>query len=442
MQVARTTQRVEVEPYRTRPRWIEEVLRGVLTILFGLLIPFTLNLFIAVLGSYLVLDGVLDLIITRRHEGQRAYRMFFIGLVSIALGVISLVTPKATLFLIVVVISTRMIFRGFRVITDAHRSRRAYEGLTWLLGIVLLLSGLALIGNALWSVLAHVAPTSLNIIVLCMSSYALVDGTYLLARGLLLRFKPAVFVAPQGKAGSSPDVPADLPTTTRRAVIFVRHSGANGLGHVGWAFEWHNGWFNAGSLENEQGKAFTRPQKMDFWSAHTLDPIAAMQKQHKIYDEYKVFYVTQPHPKDAWRTVVWESQQPYTAVRHNCGDVVYDILRAYGTSGLLDPAEEPVPNDWYDALPGRSYLIAEHPTIPLHLHQMSKRGLTTREIMLTIPERARGTAPPWRVNGWRAWQELSGPWEKMLRDMGVLFASVGRLVAKRQVHQEHTTSRV
>ncbi len=432
MQETLPKQRVQVEPYHSRLWWKEEVLRGVVTILFGLLIPFTLNIFIAALGIYLVLDGALDLITTGRHETPRTFLTYLIGLVSIALGVISLVTPRATLFLIVVVISTRMIFRGFRVIIDARRSRRTYEGLTWLFGIVLMLSGLALLGNALWSVLAHVAPSSLIIVVLFLSIYALVDGVYLLARGLLLRLKPAVFIAPKGKAGSSPEIPADLPPTTRRGVIFVRYAGANGLGHVGWAFEWNNGWFNAGSLENEQGKAFARPQEMDFWSAHTLDPIGTMQKQPRIYDEYKVLYVTQPRSKDAWRTVVWESRQPYTAVRHNCSDVVYDILRAYGTSGLLDPVEEPVPNDWYDALPGSSYLIAEHPTIPLHLHRMSKRDLATREIMLTIPERVQETPPPWRVNDWRAWQELSGPWDKMLRDMRTLFVSVARPVVRRR----------
>jgi hypothetical protein len=66
------------------------------------------------------------------------------------------------------------------------------------------------------------------------------------------------------------------------------------------------------------------------------------------YDAYKVLYVTRPRPKQAWRTVIWESRQPYAVLRHNCSDVVYDILRSYGTSGLLDPVEELASNDWYD----------------------------------------------------------------------------------------------
>jgi hypothetical protein len=350
---------------------------------------------------------------------------------SIALGVICLLNSRATLFLIVVIISTRMIFRGARAIMDARRSQHTYAGFTWLFGIVLLLGGLALLSNALGSVLTHGVPFSLIILVLFMSSYALVDGLYLLGRGLLLLLKPAVFIAPQGKPGSSADIPADLPATTRRAVIFIRHVAANGFGHVGWAFEWNTGWFNVGAVENEQRKAVASPQEMGFWSAHTLDPIGTMQKHLLTYDEYKVVYVTKPRPKDAWRTVIWESRQPYTLLRHNCSDVVYDILRAYGTSGLFDPVGEPVPNDWYEALPGCSYLIADHPTIPLHLHCMSKREPATREIMLMIPACAQGTAPPWRVKGWRAWQEVSGTWDKMLRDLRTLFVAAARLLTRR-----------
>ena len=182
MQETLTKQRVQVEPYHSRLRWKEEVLRGVVTILFGLLIPFTLNIFIAALGIYLVLDGALDLIITRRRETPRTFLTYLIGLVSIALGVISLVAPRATLFLIVVVISTRMIFRSLRVIIDARRSRHTYAGFTWLFGILLLLVGLALLSNAFLSVLEHSLPYSLIIVVLFMSAYALVDGVYLLGR--------------------------------------------------------------------------------------------------------------------------------------------------------------------------------------------------------------------------------------------------------------------
>jgi len=205
------------------------------------------------------------------------------------------------------------------------------------------------------------------------------------------------------------------------------------LGHIGWAFEWNNGWFNAGSVENQAGKPFVKPQDMGFWSVHTLDPIGAMQKQAITYDEYKVYFVTQPLPKDAWKTVIWESRQSYSVLRHNCNDVAYDILRAYGVTELLDPVEGLVPNDWYDAQAGPSYIIQESPIIPIHLHLMSKRELVMKEIMLTIPPYIQGTPPPWRVNGWRVWYELNYTLDKMVRDVRTLFVSIGKRVTKHQV---------
>jgi len=208
------------------------------------------------------------------------------------------------------------------------------------------------------------------------------------------------------------------------------------LGHVGWAFEWNNGWFNAGALENEEGTPITRPQEMGFWCAHTLSPIEDVQRRGMGYDAYKVLYVRHPRPKEAWRTVIWESRQPYAVLRHNCSDVVYDILRSYGSSGLLDPVEEPAPNDWYDGLPGRSYLIADYPTIPLHIQQMSKRPLSTREILLTIPAHVQGTQPPWRVQGWRAWQEFDGMRDKMFRDLRTLFVETKTHVTGQRDHSQ------
>ncbi len=157
-----------------------------------------------------------------------------------------------------------------------------------------------------------------------------------------------------------------------------------------------------------------------------------MLKASSSYDEFKLFYVVQPRPKEAWRTVIWESRQPYSALRHNCNDVAYDILRAYGVVELLDPAQEHVPNDWYDALPGRSYAVAEHPVIPLHLRIRSQRELPLNEILLTIPPHIQGMPPPWRMRGWRAWQELTLGYDKMLKDMGALFVSLGSRVLRRQ----------
>ena len=410
-----------------------ETIRGVVNIIFGIILithtTFTLHLLIYALGIYLLVDGTLDIfrIATGKRETQRKFSNYLFGIMSILLGLISFFSPIATIFIIVAVIAIRIFIRGLKVIIDARRSRRKYEGLAWIFGILLMIFGLAIFVGENTRLVTFV------LFIVFIVLYAFFDGIYLIIRGLLLRFAPSAVVAKKfGIPEGIPDVPSDMPLTTRRAIVFVRHIGANGLGHIGWAFEWNNGWFNAGSVENSAGKAFAKPDDMGFWTAHTLDPIGAMQKQALTYDEYKVYYVTEPRPKDAWKTVIWESRQPYSVLRHNCNDVAYDVLRAYGVTELLDPVEGLVPNDWFDAQPGPGYIIQETPVIPIHLHLMSKRELIRKEILLTIPQHVQGTPPPWRVNGWRAWYELNYTLDKMMKDVSALFVSMGKFVTRRQ----------
>jgi uncharacterized membrane protein HdeD (DUF308 family) len=433
MQKTLTKKIFQPEHYHTRLWWME-VIRGAVNIAFGIIlishIGFTIRFLIYALGVYLLIDGVLDIykVATGRSDIRHKFTNYLAGMLSIVLGLISFVSPIATGFFIVAVIAVRIISRGVRVLIDARRSQHKYEGLTWFFGILLMLFGLAVFLSQSFR------SFTLVLIVIFIVVYTFCDGLYLLVRGLLLRFAPSLYTASIAEAPERLlDLPANFPPTTRRAIVFVRHPGANGLGHIGWAFEWNNGWFNAGSVENKERKPFAQPQEMGFWSAHTLDPIGVMQKQPVPYDEYKIFYVKQPCPKGAWMTVIWESREPYVILRHNCVDVAYDILRAYGATDLLDPAEEVVPNDWYDALPGRSYVIEENPAIPLHLHKMSKRELATKEILLTIPPHVNGTPPPWRVNGWRAWQELNRALDKMLIDVRTLYVSMSNLLKRRRL---------
>jgi uncharacterized membrane protein HdeD (DUF308 family) len=432
MQETRIGQTLHTNEFHTRLWWME-VVRGVVNIIFGIILyvhpNFTIRILFYALGIYLIIDGTLDIfkIATSKRETQRKFTNYLFGIISILLGLISFFSPTVTIFFIGILIACRIFIRGFKVIIDARRSRRKYEGLTWIFGILLMLFGLAIF---LGEETRHF---TFLLFILFIVLYALCDGIYLVVRGLLLRFAPSFVVArkfaiPEG----IPDLPADLPATTRRAIVFVRHPGANGLGHIGWGFEWNNGWFNAGSVENQAGKPFVKAQDMGFWTVHTLDPIGAMQKQAITYDEYKVYYVTEPRPKDAWKIVIWESRQPYSVLRHNCNDVAYDILRAYGATELLDPVEGLVPNDWYDAQPGPSYIIQETPIIPIHLHLMSKRELIRKEIILTIPAHVQGTPPSWRVNGWRAWYELNYTLDKMLKDVSSLFASMSKFITRRQ----------
>jgi hypothetical protein len=187
----------------------------------------------------------------------------------------------------------------------------------------------------------------------------------------------------------------------------VRRNGAMGMGHVGWAFEWPTGWFNAGSVENRLGGAYEPPGKTDFWSVHTQKPLASLYEYGPTYDEFKVFDVPHPHPHEAWKTVVWISRQPYAVQRRNCADAAYDVLHTFGVDNILDTAQKVFPNEWYDSLPGASHTISQETDIPLRPDKAARiQRLWTHLIQLTIPERVAGEAPPWREGGGRAFYEI------------------------------------
>jgi uncharacterized membrane protein HdeD (DUF308 family) len=412
--------------------WWMEVLRGIVTFSFGILfIRVDVHFFIFILGIYLIIDGSLDMykVARRKRASNRRVLSYLMGALSILLGLICIAFHILALLFILFIIIARIIMSGVRVIIEARRSSSRYAGLLWLYSGLLGLWLLTLIFFPAESLLFK-----FYILFIFISVYAICDGLYLIGRGLRLRYTSTVFTGSTSQVlQNQPELLDNIPLTTRRAVVFVRRRGANGLGHIGWAFEWKNGWFNTGSVENRTNKPYAKPEEMGFWTAHTLDPIATMRGQNSQYDEYKLLYIAQPRPKDAWKTAIWESREPYVALRHNCNDVAYDILQAYGANELVDPAEQHVPNDWFDALPGESYAIAEHPVIPLRLHKMSKRELATREILLTIPEHIQGTPPLRQQRGWRAMQELTLTWDKMLKDMRKLIISTRQRLIKRQV---------
>lgn len=413
--------------------WWTETLRGLLSLAFGIIYFVVYNFvffLIYAMGVYLMFDGCIDLYraIARKRVPLHHLSMYRDGAVSIAIGLICVFIPSKIFLVLGLLFAARIIARGVQVCGEARRSQARYAGLHWLYGMLLALLGLAFLVPPVLAVI-------IDLLVLLIGFYAFCDGFYLLQRGVRLR--RAGSRDEESPASAQPaldllDIPARLPAPTRRALVFVRRAGASGLGHIGWAFEWENGWFNAGAVENRGRRSYARPEQTDFWTAHTLDPVATMQEVGQDYDEYKLFYITQPQPKDTWNVVVWVSRCPYSVLRRNCVDATYDILRTYGITNLPDPATEYAPNDWYDSLASPGYPIREYPCIPLHLHQQSRRPLATREIRLTIPAHISGTPPPWRERGRRGLAELTLAWDKMLIDVKASIARIGKAITRRQ----------
>lgn len=408
--------------------WWMELARGFITFAFGLLFlnarSFAPRLFMYSLGTFLVIDGMLEISDLLRRKGTSRLKAleYAVGAISIFAGLLSLIFPTFTLFLLAGIISIRLVNKSFAEMRIARRARGlsifllwAYSGFLVLLSLFLLL----------------LPQLAITLLLVFLGSYMLVAGLFLLLRGLSLRFRSSSLPAsPSQSPQSFPVLGNHLSPSTRRAIVFIRRAAADGLGHIAWGFEWKNGWFNVGSVENNKSRPFADPEDMDFWSTHSLDPMETIQNHEYPYDEYKLFFVTQPHPKDAWKTVIWESQQPYSFVHHNCCDVTYEILRTYGCTELLDPAKEYIPNDWYDALPGVSYAIVTYPAIPISLHQQSHRVITRREIALAIPTRMQGSPPPWQQHRLRAWEELSLVWEMMIGHVLTLWTSGIKLIVQ------------
>jgi hypothetical protein len=189
-----------------------------------------------------------------------------------------------------------------------------------------------------------------------------------------------------------------------RAAAFVRRSGANGLGHVGWSFQYADGTYCDGAVENPAGTPISPPGETGFWTQRVADPDVPMRL--RAYDAFKMFTVDSGTPDPADRTVAWIATQPYLVIFRNCMDDTYDVLRSYGIPGLPLPFLEITPNRWFDQLSP----VAQ-PVTPQALQQAgllpSTHVETTRMAVIPKPE-----SPPWRTPGKPEWQALH---EQLLR---------------------------
>ncbi len=401
-----------VNAWALRSPWIFDVVRGVISMLFGLALWFyfdqALTVGVLVLAVYLLADGIFDIAAwyQARQAGSRGWARLLTGLLSVFFALAVFVLNVFAFVFVVIYFGVRMIVHGaidlyqfVAQFTSAPDPEHPTKRFLWLTGLGLILFGLFTV------VFSIFVPF---IFALYIGFYFVFDGvTFLITAATkagLLPDRSAREVGAQGETIHG-DSAADGPGL--RAMAFVRRSGAMGMGHAGWAFEWPNGWFNCGSVENRSRSSYRPAGKADFWTANTQDPVATMVELGPGYDEYKVFRVPNPHPKDAWATVAWISRQPYFIQRRNCADAAYDVLRAFGVDTIFDTSQKSMPNEWYAALPGPSYPIPEHPHIPLapaHIAQLQRAPI--KQITLEIPAAMPATAPAWRARGGRGFYEM------------------------------------
>ncbi|HXY37415.1 MAG TPA: hypothetical protein VEI07_24515 [Planctomycetaceae bacterium] len=191
------------------------------------------------------------------------------------------------------------------------------------------------------------------------------------------------------------------------AAVFVRRSGAFGLGHVGWAFAIDDTTFDDGSVENPLGTPVTPPSEDGFWECRVCASAFVSPFVPLGYDHYKTLTAPKPTPAVALQTVNWMSTQPYVVIGQNCEDDVYDVLRSFGVANLPPLAWlNLIPNDWFDALPGTAMPVSwgarawrYGPKVPARKHVVPR--ITPRP-SIEYP----AFPPPWRIPGTKEFDEF------------------------------------
>lgn len=191
-----------------------------------------------------------------------------------------------------------------------------------------------------------------------------------------------------------------------RAVVFVRRSGARGLGHAGWAFDCGDGSFCAGSVENPLHHLRTPPRDDGFWALRTRNPVEPMRQRR--YTDFKVISLESANIARAWRTVAWLSSRPYDVFGHNCMDATYDVLRAYGIAGLPVPAHHWEPNHWFDRVHAPRYHI-DDASVMFEPSGTGLPGIPLPDLESLITAAPTGIAPEtpsWRAPQHPDWQQF------------------------------------
>lgn len=182
-------------------------------------------------------------------------------------------------------------------------------------------------------------------------------------------------------------------------MVFQRAGGAEGLGHVGWAYQQIGGMWMCGATENPGGNIGGTGDAKGFWaltySAADVPAVFGCRRflpagECPAYNNYKVVETQLPNSSEAWSKACWCRTRPFEVPCRDCLDDTYDILTAYGINSLPWPiiAE---PNLWFDLIPG-------------HAIAVPRDGALSTDGKQEAP--INGTPPPWRVPGTAEYREL------------------------------------
>jgi uncharacterized membrane protein HdeD (DUF308 family) len=185
--------------------WWALAIRGIAAVVFGLLAlfwpPTAFVALVLVFGAYAIVDGIFNLVAAVRapHTGRRWGPLVFEGIVSLIVGVITLLWPGISAFALVMFIAAWSIVTGIAEVIAAIRLRKQIRG-EWLLALSGILS-LAL------GVLLFLAPAAGALVfTIWIGAYAVVFGAVMV--GLSLRLRSWASHHPQLPGGDFAHQPA------------------------------------------------------------------------------------------------------------------------------------------------------------------------------------------------------------------------------------------
>lgn len=165
--------------------WWAVLLRGVVTLLFGLAAVFlpgvTLASLVLVFAIYMLIDGVLTIFAAVRAAArqERWGLLILEGMADLAAGIVAFTLPTAALFAFVVLAAAWAVISGVLMLVTGIRFKREH-GRAWLI-----IGGVA---SVIWGGLLALFPAAgLVVMTWWLGAYALLFGASLIALAFTLR---------------------------------------------------------------------------------------------------------------------------------------------------------------------------------------------------------------------------------------------------------------
>lgn len=152
-------------------------------------------------------------------------------------------------------------------------------------------------------------------------------------------------------AAVTPAAATPVPAVAGKACVFVRVSGAHGLGHTGWGYQSSTSTYTYGATENPSSSMFVEAGgDIGYWKESGSFTAMVNAMKTRGYDEYTCTTVASRQPAAAAAEALVVSGGGYAAATNNCMDHTYRILTAYGVRFPAQPSWNWAPRVWFDKI--------------------------------------------------------------------------------------------